>query len=70
MTDPQVRLGCLELAAQLSKAQNNYSADSVVQIAEVLYNFTQAPQQEETPAVPADKPRQKNKTAKVPDILS
>jgi hypothetical protein len=70
MTDPQVRLGCLELAAQLSKAQNNYSADAVVETAKVLYNFTQAPQQEETPAVPADKPKQKKAATKVADILS
>lgn len=70
MTDPQVRLGCLELAAQLSKAQNNYSARGVVETAKELYNFTQAPQQEETPAVPADKPRQKTKATKAADILS
>ena len=70
MTDPQVRLGCLELAASLSKAQNNYSADSVVKIAEVLYNFTQAPQQEEIPAVPADKLKRQTLKAKARDILS
>ena len=70
MTDPQVRLGCLELAAQLSKAQNNYSADAVVETAKVLYNFTQAPQQEEIPAVPADKPKRQTLKAKARDILS
>jgi hypothetical protein len=71
MIDAQVRLGCLELAAQLLKASGIYSADDVVKTAIQLYTFTQASAEPKTP-LPADKPSKAGKKGVVthPDILA
>lgn len=71
MSDPTIRLGCLELAAQLLKPAGNYSADDVVKTASVLYTFTQA--SAEPPAsLTADKPSKRGKkdVPAHPDILA
>ena len=67
--DPQVRLGCLELAAQLAKPSGDYSAQTVVQIATVLYAFCQAPPPAQQPVEIADKPR-RGRPPKQEDILA
>jgi hypothetical protein len=71
MTDPAIRLGCLELAAQLCKPTGNYDADSVVKIAMLLYTFTQASTQPQA-ASTADKPSKAGKKGAIshPDILT
>lgn len=71
MTDAQLRLGCLELAAQLGKPQNIYDANGVVEIASVLYTFTQASAEPQVPLT-ADKPSKRGKKDVVthPDILA
>lgn len=69
MTELEAKVRCLELAATLSRPSGDYSADAVVNIAMVLYTFTQAPVAEETKPVIADKPSKGSK-AKVPDIMS
>lgn len=68
--DAQIRLGCLQLAADLAKPTGDYSAAHVVNIATVLYNFTQTPPQGETQADKADKPVRGKKATKVDDLLS
>ena len=70
MSDAHIKLGCLELAAQLLKPGGIYDADSVVKTATVLYTFTQTPLPDETQVIPADKPVQKKSKAKALDILS
>lgn len=70
MEEAHLKLGCLELAAQLLKPSGIYDAESVVKTASVLYNFTQTPLPEETQVIPADKPTQKKSKAKAIDILS
>lgn len=69
MSDPTIRLGCLELATQLLKPQGNYSADDVVKTAMTLYTFTQASTEVATPPSTVDKPSKSSK-AKQPDIMS
>lgn len=67
--DPQIRLGCLELAAQLAKPRGDYSPEAVVNIASVLYTFCQAPLPVQPPAEIADKPK-RGRPVKETDILS
>lgn len=71
MTDAQVRLGCLELAAQLNKPAGIYSVEDVVKTAMVLYTFTQASAEPQTPLT-ADKPSKARKKDVIshPDILA
>ena len=68
--DPRIKLGCLELAAQILKPTGNYDADSIVKTATVLYTFTQASPQVEKPVDHADKPRKQKKSTPETDILS
>lgn len=68
--DAQIRLGCLQLAADLAKPTGDYSATHVVAIASVLYNFTQTPPQGEPQADKADKPTRGKRAPKEADILS
>lgn len=42
MNEIEARVRCLELAAQLAKPTGDYSADSIVEIATLLYTFAQA----------------------------
>ena len=70
MSDAHIKLGCLELAAQLLKPGGIYDADSVVKTATVLYNFTQTPPQGEPQADKADKPTRGKRAPKEADILS
>lgn len=70
MDDPKIRLGCLELATQINKPSGDYSVESVVKIATLLYTFTQASMLSESPTSIADKPKQKLKGNKRLDILS
>lgn len=67
--DAQIRLGCLELAAQLAKPQNIYDAQGVVNIASVLYNFCQASPLDSHPVENADKPKRR-KSISEQDILT
>lgn len=67
--DAQIKLGCLELAAQLAKPQNIYDAQGVVNIATVLYNFCQPSPLDPHPVETADKPKRR-KPVSEPDILS
>ena len=71
MSDPSIRLGCLELAAQLQKASGNYSADDIVKVATTLYTFTQA-SAEPPVSLTADKPSKARKKGEIthPDILT
>lgn len=69
MDDAETRVRCLELAAQLAKPTGNYSAQAVVDIAIVLYDFTQAPATVEKPEQVADKLKRKGKAA-TPDPFS
>ncbi len=57
MDDVEARMRCLELSAQLTRASGEYSPQAVVNIATVLYDFTQPPRVEEIPDVSADKPK-------------
>ena len=68
--DAQIRLGCLELAAQLAKPTGDYSAQHVVNIATVLYNFCQTSPEPEKEPVIADKPSKRRKSTPETDILS
>jgi hypothetical protein len=68
--DAQIKLGCLELAAQLLKPVGNYDVKSIVETATVLYNFTQTPPQAEKPVEIADKPSKRRKPTLETDILS
>lgn len=67
--DAEIKLGCLQLAADLAKPTGNYSATHVVDIARVLYTFFQAPPPVEQPEEIADKPKRGRKP-KVDDLLS
>lgn len=71
MSDADIRLGCLELAAQLCKPTGNYDVDSVVKTAIQLYTFTQASAEPQAPLT-ADKPSKKGKKEAFthPDILT
>jgi hypothetical protein len=57
MNELEARVRCLELSAQLNKALGNHSAEGIVNIATILYAFTQPPQEEEIFPVTADKPK-------------
>lgn len=58
MEDRETRVRCLELAAQLSRASGDHSAQGVVDIATILYKFANASSVEEAPTDEnADKPR-------------
>lgn len=70
MDDVEARVRCIEVAATLNARTGDHSAESVVNTARVLYNFTQTPLPEETQVIPADKPKQKKTGAKALDILS
>lgn len=69
MEDLEARVRCLELAAQLSKPSGDYSAKSVVVIANELYDFAKAPVPAEKPVQVADKLKRKEKAA-TPDPFS
>jgi len=69
MNDPEVRVRCLEVAVQLAKPQNIYHVEGIVEIATMLYTFTQAPPPAEKPVEIADKPK-RGRPAKAVDILS
>lgn len=57
MDDVEARTRCLELAAQLTRASGEYSPQAVVNIATVLYAFTQPQQVEAISPVEVDKPK-------------
>ncbi len=64
MDDAEVRLRCLELARPVAIAQGNHHAEAIVDIATVLYHFTQAsPVGAQAPE--ADKPKSKGRPPKV-----
>lgn len=70
MADPEIKLGCLNLAAQLLKPVGNYDVEDIVKTATVLYTFTQAsPEPEKAPEI-ADKPSKRKKSTPETDILS
>lgn len=57
MDDVEARVRCLELGAQLTKASGDYSPQAVVNIATVLYAFTQPQHVKEISHVEVDKPK-------------
>lgn len=57
MDDVEARVRCLELASQLTKASGEYSPQAVVNLATVLYSFTQPPCVDESPRIETDKPK-------------
>ena len=69
MNEIEARVRCLELGASINKALGNHSAEGVVEIATVLYNFAQASPQAERSAENADKPK-RGRQPKAADILS
>lgn len=69
MDDANIRLGCLQLATELTKRTGEHSVDGVVQIATLLYTFIQTPPAGETRPEIADKPRSSKRSTKMADLL-
>ena len=67
MDNVEARVRCLELAAQVCRAQSEYSAEYIAEIASRFYSFVETPQQAETPVV-ADK-QKRGRPSKVADLL-
>ena len=60
MDDCELRVRCMEAAVKLAEMQrpvHAHDVKGVVEIARTVYDFCNAPQQGETPAVTEDKPR-------------
>lgn len=58
MDELEAKVRCLELAAHLNQRSGDHSVEGVVNNASILYRFTIASPQEETPAVElVDKPK-------------
>lgn len=70
MDDTEARVRCLELATTLSARSGNYAPASIVEIATVLYGFTQASPLPETVEDIADKPKPGRKPKKVDDLMA
>lgn len=65
-----VKLGCLDIALQISKLNNNYCEKNVVNIATVLYDFIIASPHANKLAERKDKPNLKKSSGNMTDILS
>mgnify|MGYP003334297379 CR=1 len=62
----EIRLGCLQLAAQLLRPTNNYSPEEVVKVADQLYAFCIA-----SPSTDGvEKPVKRKKSTLETDLLS
>lgn len=68
MNDIEARVRCMELAYSLIRPGGDYSVQSVVDNATVLYTFAKSSTPDESPAAPVDKPKRGKKAE--PDILS
>ena len=70
MDDLEARIRILELASELTRPSGDYSPESVVKAATVLYTFTKASPEAATPSEIVDKPKRGKPAPKEADILS
>ncbi len=70
MDDLEARVRCMEMAAELTKPSGDYSAESVVKVATVLYTFAKASPDGATHTEIVDKPKRGKPAPKEADILS
>lgn len=72
MDEIEAKVRCLELAATVTARLNDNAADSIVQIAKVMYTFVQTPstaQVTDEPSGATDKPKRRLRQD-TPDVLS